>query len=183
MNFFYCFFIYLGTFRWYFSVQPRSNFCGSYLFFKRTTRYLISFFVFKYLWLRLSNLIFWLFDGWGCYHGNSSVQKENIRMEYFTVRWVEFLIFWTFEQTLILPWLTRFFFTNIFTDSKLKFNFAILCAGFKSKSSEHSKYYTNNITCPTLHVYGDTDQVIPKGKLFEIILLWKPLLANKYYTV
>jgi len=36
-------------------------------------------------------------------------------------------------------------------------------AAFKSRSSGHSAYYTNPISCPTLHVFGDTDRVIPKG--------------------
>ena len=36
-------------------------------------------------------------------------------------------------------------------------------AAFKSRSSGHSIYYTEPITCPTLHVFGDTDRVIPKG--------------------
>lgn len=53
-------------------------------------------------------------------------------------------------------------------DSKLQFKFAILCAGFKSKSTEHMKYYTDPISCPTLHVYGDTDQVIPKEMSIEL---------------
>lgn len=45
----------------------------------------------------------------------------------------------------------------------LSFKFAILVAAFKSRSSGHSIYYTEPITCPTLHVFGDTDRVIPKG--------------------
>ena len=47
----------------------------------------------------------------------------------------------------------------------LDFKFAILVAGFKSRSSGHSVYYNAPITCPTLHVFGDTDRVIPKGML------------------
>jgi pimeloyl-ACP methyl ester carboxylesterase len=45
----------------------------------------------------------------------------------------------------------------------LKFDFAIMVASFKSRSSAHCIYYEKPITCPTLHVYGDTDKVIPKG--------------------
>ncbi|PFX22076.1 Ovarian cancer-associated gene 2 protein-like [Stylophora pistillata] len=48
-------------------------------------------------------------------------------------------------------------------DGSLSFKFAILVAAFKSRSSGHSLYYTEPITCPTLHVFGDTDRVIPKG--------------------
>ena len=47
----------------------------------------------------------------------------------------------------------------------LDFKFAILVAGFKSRSLGHSVYYNAPITCPTLHVFGDTDRVIPKGML------------------
>lgn len=53
-------------------------------------------------------------------------------------------------------------------ESKIRFSFAILCAGFKSKSTEHSKYYGEKITCPVLHVYGDTDKVIPKEMSIEL---------------
>jgi len=53
-------------------------------------------------------------------------------------------------------------------DSPYKFNFSILCAGFKSRSKLHEKYYENKITCPTLHVYGDTDKVIPKEMSLEL---------------
>ncbi len=52
----------------------------------------------------------------------------------------------------------------LFSDSVIKFNFAILVAGFKSKSTPHEKLYTDPISMPTLHVYGETDKVIPKGK-------------------
>ena len=44
-----------------------------------------------------------------------------------------------------------------------EFKFAILVAGFKSRSSGHSVFYSTPVTCPTLHVFGDTDRVIPKG--------------------
>ncbi|XP_077978433.1 esterase OVCA2-like isoform X4 [Glandiceps talaboti] len=47
--------------------------------------------------------------------------------------------------------------------SCFQFDFAILVAGFHSLSSMHDQYYSKPITCPTLHVYGDTDRVIPKG--------------------
>ncbi|XP_066928299.1 esterase OVCA2-like [Clytia hemisphaerica] len=53
-------------------------------------------------------------------------------------------------------------------DSKIKFNFAILCAGFKSRSTQHEIYYQDQITCPTLHVYGDTDKVIPKEMSIDL---------------
>ena len=45
-----------------------------------------------------------------------------------------------------------------------QFRFAILVAGFKSNSLQHGSVYSERITIPTLHVFGDTDQVIPKGK-------------------
>lgn len=40
-----------------------------------------------------------------------------------------------------------------------------MVAGFRSRSTQHDKFYENPIKCPTLHVYGETDQVIPKGKI------------------
>ncbi|XP_037074709.1 esterase OVCA2-like isoform X2 [Pollicipes pollicipes] len=42
------------------------------------------------------------------------------------------------------------------------FRFAILVAGFRSRSMPHAKLYEESITLPTLHVFGDTDRVIPK---------------------
>ena len=36
-------------------------------------------------------------------------------------------------------------------------------AGFKSRSTSHGVYYSTQIKFPTLHVFGDTDKVIPKG--------------------
>lgn len=56
----------------------------------------------------------------------------------------------------------------------LDFKFAILVAGFKSRSSGHSVYYNAPITCPTLHVFGDTDRVIPKGMLSLVTLASSP---------
>ena len=39
------------------------------------------------------------------------------------------------------------------------FKFAIVVAGFKSKSIQHKEYYDNVIDLPSLHVYGETDEV------------------------
>lgn len=51
----------------------------------------------------------------------------------------------------------------------LSFKFAILVAAFKSRSSGHSLYYTEPIACPTLHVFGDTDRVIPKENSEDLL--------------
>jgi pimeloyl-ACP methyl ester carboxylesterase len=42
-----------------------------------------------------------------------------------------------------------------------------MVAGFRSRSTQHDMFYENIIKCPTLHVYGETDQVIPKGKILS----------------
>ena len=48
-------------------------------------------------------------------------------------------------------------------DTDFSFKFAIICAGFKSRSSLHEKFNSEGeITMPSLHVFGDTDQVIAK---------------------
>jgi hypothetical protein len=49
--------------------------------------------------------------------------------------------------------------------SVINFKFAIMVAGFRSRSTQHDMFYENRIKCSTLHVYGETDQVIPKGKM------------------
>ncbi|XP_071958116.1 esterase OVCA2-like isoform X3 [Antedon mediterranea] len=47
-------------------------------------------------------------------------------------------------------------------DARFNFDFAILVAGFKSVNSFHKSLYEKPVTMPTLHVFGDTDNVIPK---------------------
>ncbi|XP_075706919.1 esterase OVCA2 isoform X2 [Rhinoderma darwinii] len=46
-------------------------------------------------------------------------------------------------------------------DPRFQFDFAILVAGFKSRASEHAHFYKGPITVPSLHVFGETDRVIP----------------------
>ncbi|XP_075052789.1 esterase OVCA2 [Mixophyes fleayi] len=46
-------------------------------------------------------------------------------------------------------------------DPRFQFDFAILVAGFKSSACDHAEFYKEPITVPSLHVYGDTDRVIP----------------------
>ncbi|XP_075445413.1 esterase OVCA2 [Ascaphus truei] len=46
-------------------------------------------------------------------------------------------------------------------DTRFQFDFAVLVAGFKSRSSQHEEYYREPIAVPSLHVYGETDRVIP----------------------
>lgn len=48
------------------------------------------------------------------------------------------------------------------------FKFAILIAGFRSLCSPHYKNYLKTIRIPTLHVYGETDQIIPKEMSEEL---------------
>ena len=45
--------------------------------------------------------------------------------------------------------------------SKVKFRFAILVSGFKSALTAHQNAYTSAIDCPSLHIFGDSDGVIP----------------------
>ncbi|XP_066455794.1 esterase OVCA2 isoform X2 [Eleutherodactylus coqui] len=47
-------------------------------------------------------------------------------------------------------------------DPRFQFDFAILVAGFKSRASEHVDFYKEPIAVPSLHVFGDTDRVIPR---------------------
>ena len=49
------------------------------------------------------------------------------------------------------------------SDARFKFRFALLCAGFKSKSTKHAKYYDTQISCPSLHIFGESDKVIAGG--------------------
>ena len=51
-----------------------------------------------------------------------------------------------------------------FVDGPFEFDFVILVAGFKSRQKPHEHLYQKTITTPSLHVFGDTDKVIEKGK-------------------
>lgn len=56
-----------------------------------------------------------------------------------------------------------------------------MAGGFKSQSLPHLKYYSDQITLPSMHIFGDTDKIIPTGthcithklglcpQLFEIV--------------
>ncbi|XP_078404323.1 esterase OVCA2 [Cetorhinus maximus] len=46
-------------------------------------------------------------------------------------------------------------------DPRFQFDFAILVAGFRSRCKLHSHFYQEPIAVPSLHVFGNTDQVIP----------------------
>ncbi|CAL1527312.1 unnamed protein product [Lymnaea stagnalis] len=51
------------------------------------------------------------------------------------------------------------------------FKFAVLIAGFKSRSSNHEIYYPKDvcIPIPTLHVYGDGDQIVSAEMSEELL--------------
>ncbi|XP_022904992.2 esterase CG5412 [Onthophagus taurus] len=46
--------------------------------------------------------------------------------------------------------------------TKCKFNFVIFFSAFKSDCLPHKKYYSDKITIPSLHVFGENDEIIPK---------------------
>lgn len=54
-------------------------------------------------------------------------------------------------------------------DGPIKFDFAILVASFKSNSQQHQYLYETKVTIPTLHVFGETDGVIPKDMSEELL--------------
>lgn len=46
--------------------------------------------------------------------------------------------------------------------------FVIICAGFKSGSLVHKSFYLDPITIPSLHIYGETDEIISKAMSLEL---------------
>lgn len=50
----------------------------------------------------------------------------------------------------------------------IKPNFVVLSSGFKSKSLAHKNFYEDVIKIPSLHIYGDTDEIIPKDLSLEL---------------
>ncbi|XP_067864563.1 esterase OVCA2 [Heptranchias perlo] len=51
-------------------------------------------------------------------------------------------------------------------DPRFQFDFAILVAGFRSRCKLHDCFYKEPVAVPSLHVFGDTDRVIP-GKMSQ----------------
>lgn len=60
------------------------------------------------------------------------------------------------------------------------FDFAILVAGFKSRSSGHDHLYSKRISIPTLHVFGDTDKVIQKEMSEELLTYFRDCMALQH---
>lgn len=50
----------------------------------------------------------------------------------------------------------------------IKPDFAILVSGFRSGSLAHRNYYENPITIPSLHIFGESDEIIP-GEMSELL--------------
>ncbi|XP_034187832.1 esterase AGAP003155 [Osmia lignaria lignaria] len=51
---------------------------------------------------------------------------------------------------------------------KIKFDFAIIISGFKSLCTPHTMYYDEKISIPSLHIYGEADQVISAAMAEEV---------------
>ncbi|XP_012529683.2 esterase OVCA2 isoform X1 [Monomorium pharaonis] len=55
---------------------------------------------------------------------------------------------------------------------QIEFDFAIMISGFKSLCAPHAKYYDEEINIPSLHIYGENDQVIPTVMAEQISCLF-----------
>lgn len=59
------------------------------------------------------------------------------------------------------------------------FKFAIFASGFRSGSLVHKGFYDEDISLPSLHVYGESDSIIPKEMSESLINLFiKPVVAE-----
>ncbi|XP_013137716.1 PREDICTED: UPF0483 protein CG5412 [Papilio polytes] len=59
------------------------------------------------------------------------------------------------------------------------FDFAIFVSGFRSGSLVHKGFYDEDINLPSLHVYGESDSIIPKEMSESLINLFnKPIVAE-----
>ncbi|XP_062519324.1 esterase OVCA2-like [Corticium candelabrum] len=56
--------------------------------------------------------------------------------------------------------------------SEFDFKFVILVSAFVSRCTKHLKYYKSRIQCPSLHVFGSSDRVIPRE--------WSESLVSQY---
>ncbi|KAI8743701.1 ovarian cancer-associated gene 2 protein [Biomphalaria glabrata] len=54
-------------------------------------------------------------------------------------------------------------------EQKNWFKFAVLVAGFKSRSSNHDIFYLHQAAIPSLHVYGETDRIISTEMSQELL--------------
>ncbi len=54
-------------------------------------------------------------------------------------------------------------------ENNIDFKFAIMIAGFKSLVSFHVPMYTSPIDCPSLHIIGSTDGIIPTEASEELL--------------
>ncbi|KAG5312156.1 OVCA2 Esterase, partial [Acromyrmex insinuator] len=55
---------------------------------------------------------------------------------------------------------------------QIEFDFVIVISGFKSLCAPHAKYYDEEIDMPSLHIYGENDQVIPTVMAEQISCLF-----------
>lgn len=54
---------------------------------------------------------------------------------------------------------------------QIEFKFAIMISGFKSLCAPHAKYYDEKIDVPSLHIYGENDQIIPTGMKLQLLFI------------
>ncbi|CAH0723985.1 unnamed protein product, partial [Brenthis ino] len=60
-----------------------------------------------------------------------------------------------------------------------RFKFAIFASGFRSGSLVHKGFYDEDINLPSLHVYGESDSIIPKEMSESLINLFvNPVVAE-----
>jgi hypothetical protein len=56
----------------------------------------------------------------------------------------------------------------ILLELPFSFRFAILVSGFRSRLSPHAHFYETKQNVATLHIIGETDRIVEKGKLFVL---------------
>lgn len=62
---------------------------------------------------------------------------------------------------------------------KYAFDFAIFLSGFRSESLVHKGFYDEDIALPSLHVYGESDSIIPKEMSESLINIFiKPTVSE-----
>ncbi|XP_065221228.1 esterase OVCA2 [Planococcus citri] len=64
--------------------------------------------------------------------------------------------------------------------SKRRFQFIMLVSGLKSHIKSHSKFYENIIDIPSLHVMGEADTLVDKGKSEELAECFNPTIREVY---
>lgn len=63
----------------------------------------------------------------------------------------------------------------------MKPQFAVVASGFRSGSLVHLNYYENKVQIPSLHIFGETDEIITKGRVEDLMRLLETAIKRPVF--